>query len=71
MGQGIIFNGNYSDWNQLTITMDSGDTATANLSPTPSPTVPEMSWLVIVPLLLSIFAVALVVRHRKTANLKQ
>lgn len=30
-----------------------------------TPTIPEFSWLVIVPLLLSVFAVALIVRHRK------
>jgi hypothetical protein len=71
MGQGIVFNGNYSDWNQLTITMASGETATANLSPTPSPTIPELSWLVVVPLLLSLFAVAVIVRHRKTANMSK
>ena len=32
----------------------------------PSPSVPELSWVAIVPLLLSIFAVALVFRYRKT-----
>lgn len=37
-------------------------------SPTPSPMVPEFSWLAIVPLLLSVFAVALVLRHRKNAG---
>jgi hypothetical protein len=40
-------------------------------SPIPSPTVPELSWLVILPLLLSVFFLALALRHRKTANLKQ
>jgi hypothetical protein len=30
---------------------------------------PELSWLVIVPLLLTMFAVALFVRHQKTAIL--
>jgi hypothetical protein len=43
-------------------------------SPTPNttstPTVPELSWLVIVPLLLSVIAVALVLRHRKTGNVE-
>jgi hypothetical protein len=37
----------------------------------PSPTVPELSWLVIVPLLLSVFAVAVIVSHRRTAGLKR
>jgi len=39
-------------------------------STTPSPSVPELSWLLIVPFLLSILLVALA-RHRKPANLKQ
>jgi hypothetical protein len=34
-------------------------------SPNPSPTVPEFSWLAILPLLLSLFSFALVFRHRK------
>jgi parallel beta-helix repeat protein len=38
-----------------------------NLTP-PTPAVPELPWLVIVPLLLSVFSVAVIVRHRKTAN---
>jgi hypothetical protein len=33
--------------------------------------VPELSWLVIVPLLLSLFSVAVILRHRKTANLSK
>lgn len=41
---------------------------TQTLSSTPS--VPELPALVILPLLLSVFSVAVVVRHRKTANLK-
>jgi hypothetical protein len=34
----------------------------------PSPTVPELSWFVVVPLLLSVLAFAIIVRHRKTAK---
>jgi N-acetylneuraminic acid mutarotase len=34
----------------------------------PIPTVPEFSWLVIVPLLLSLFFVAVIIRHRKTTS---
>ena len=37
---------------------------------TPAPTVPEMSWLVIVPLLLALFFVAVIVRHRKLISQK-
>jgi hypothetical protein len=46
-------------------------TATLPASPTeqtttfPTPAVPELSWLIILPFLLSVFAVALVLRHRK------
>jgi nitrous oxidase accessory protein NosD len=32
----------------------------------PTPFVPELSWLVILPFLLSVFSVAVIVRHRKT-----
>jgi hypothetical protein len=35
---------------------------------TPSPSIPELPWLAIVPLLFSIFAVAAAVRYRKVAN---
>ncbi len=41
-------------------------TTKPSASPFPSPTVPELSWLVILPLLLSVFAVVVVLRHRKT-----
>jgi hypothetical protein len=34
-------------------------------SSSPTPSVPELSWLIILPLLLSIFSVAVVFRHRK------
>jgi hypothetical protein len=63
----VGINGTSSDWSP-TQTLTIG--ASPN-SPTPAATVPELSWLVIVPLLLSLFAVAVVVRHRKTANFKQ
>ena len=38
------------------------------LSASPSPTVPELSWLVVVPLLLSVFAVAFVFRRKHLAE---
>ena len=68
MGQ-LLYDGNFSDWNQLTITMANGETSTAIAFP--SPTVPELSWLVIVPLLLSFFSVVVVFRHQKTSNLNK
>jgi len=46
-------------------------TPTATPISTSTPTVPELSWLVIVPLLLSVFSVAVVLRHRKTSNLSK
>jgi hypothetical protein len=38
---------------------------TENYPPTPTHTVPELSWLIILPLLLSVFSIAVVFRHRK------
>jgi hypothetical protein len=49
-------------------------TVSFTISPTPTqtPAVPEFpSLLIIVPLLLSVFSVAVIVRHRKTANLSK
>lgn len=40
-------------------------------APTPTPTTPEFTALLIVPLLLSAFAIAALVRHRKTVYFKQ
>jgi hypothetical protein len=42
--------------------------STASIAPTANPSIPELSWLAIVPLLLSV-PVAVIVRHRKVANL--
>ena len=44
----------------------------SNVTPTPNstPKVPELSFMAIVSLLLSVFSVAVIVRHRKTPNLK-
>jgi hypothetical protein len=42
--------------------------STSSSTPAPTPAIPELSWLVIVPLLLSVFLVAAMFRHRKTAN---
>ncbi len=38
------------------------------ITPTPTPTVPELSWLIILPLLLSMLFVVVILRHRKTAS---
>ena len=54
-----------SNWsNTQTITIAATSTSTTPTS-SPTPTVPEFSWLLIVPLLLSIFSVAVVLRHRE------
>jgi hypothetical protein len=37
----------------------------------PSPSAPELSWLLTVPFLLSMLFIAMVLRHRRIANLKQ
>ena len=72
-----IFNGVVSDWSPTqTITIPESNTLSPSptfpsASPTPTPTVPELSWLVILPLLLSLFFVVVVIRHRKTANSKK
>jgi len=39
--------------------------------PTPIPTVPELSWLAILPLLASLPFIAVILRHRKTIKLNQ
>ena len=43
--------------------------STPTITPTPTPTVPELSWLVIIPLIVSILSVAVLLRHRKIAKL--
>lgn len=57
--------GGASGWsNAQSITMPEEDYS--NLTPT----VPEFSWLILVPLLVSLLVVAVIVRRRKTANSK-
>jgi hypothetical protein len=48
----------------ITFNVDNTLPATSTASPSPSPTVPELSWLMIVPLLLVIFSVVIVVGRR-------
>ncbi len=62
------FEGEYTDWSSTQIvTIDKNTALTPTSTPSPSPTVPEFSLLLIVPLLLSLFAVALLVRQRKVS----
>ncbi len=58
-----------SDWSSsVTVDLNEMIVVTPSATPNPSPSVPELSWFIVVLLLLSVFAVALVVRHRKTAK---
>lgn len=59
-----VFVGQSSGWsNTQTVNIPASST-----SPTPTLTVPELSRLVIVPLLLSLFSVAVLIRHGKTIS---
>ncbi len=60
------FTGEKSDWSS-TQTMSVNQYS----SPSPTPTVPELSWLVIMPLLITVLSIALILRHRKTANINK
>jgi hypothetical protein len=52
-----------SGWSETqTVTIPASSTFA---SPSPSPTVPEFPTLIILPLLLSVFSVAVLIRHRK------
>jgi hypothetical protein len=71
-GAPYVFNGTESGWSK-TQTVSIPSNVPMTLSPSPSPTVPEFSWLTIVPLLLAIpivlvvFLLVMVLRHRKIA----
>ena len=61
---GLAFSGEESDWsNTQTIALTQAPT-----SPSASPAIPELSWLAIVPMLLSLLSVAWVVKHRKSSK---
>jgi len=75
-----VIYGEASDWsNPQTVTLlaNSTPTTTTTNSPSPkqtttptlSPSIPELSWLAIVPLLLFLFSVAVMIRHRKPLTL--
>ena len=62
---------NSSDWSNIqTITIPASSSSaspTSTLTPTPASTaaVPELSWLAVVPLLVSVLLIAVVIRHKK------
>jgi hypothetical protein len=61
-GTVYAFEGEYSGWSSTqTITIPAS-------SSSPSPSVPELSWLVIIPLMVAMLSVALILRHRKTTT---
>ena len=51
---------------QSTPTPTQPSSSVTSPTPTSASSVPELSWLVIVPLLLSVFSVAVILRHRKS-----
>jgi hypothetical protein len=63
----------YFTINSTTSTLTQTPSVTEETTPTqrltPTPSVPELSWLVILTLFLSVFSVALVLRHRKTVKI--
>jgi hypothetical protein len=69
----LLFNGNYSYWNQLTITMANGQTSSGSMppnptptsSPAPSPTVPEFTSWILLFLLAVMVSSSLSVYHKK------
>ncbi len=52
-------------------TLSPNPTGITTLFPTPTSTVPEFSWLTILPLFIAIFSIALLLRHRKPASLSK
>lgn len=56
--------GDASSWSVQTIQI--GEPSNSPASPTP--TAPELSWLVIMPLLLSMLSIALILKHRKVLH---
>jgi hypothetical protein len=54
-----------------TPTQNPTPTPTSTLAPTSTPTVPEFSWLAILPLFVSLLLIAVVLRYRKSINLKK
>ncbi len=59
----VSLNGTVGNWS-IPQTLAIGQTSN-QATATSTPAVPELSWLLIVPLLLSVFSVAVIVRHRK------
>lgn len=61
---------NKSGWsNTQTVTIPEASTSTSpSPNPTPTYTVPEFSLLVVIPLIFGVFAIAMILRHKKTTS---
>jgi len=66
-----VFTGEESGWSNTQAITIPDTSASASPNPTPTPTVPEFPMLVISPLLFSMLSIAVILKHRKTANLNQ
>ncbi len=68
-----VFVGETSDWsNTQTINIpETIPTISPSPNPTPTPTVPEISSLVVIPLIFGVCAIAVILKHRKTASLSK
>jgi hypothetical protein len=64
------FNGTQSDWSPTqTVTIPASNVSpNPTVTPSPTPIVPEFSWLAILPLLLSVFSVAVILSLRKSIS---
>ena len=62
-------NPGYSNYVKFTVEASSSMATSLTPSPTLASSVPEFPALILVPLLLSLFSIALVVRHRKTKSI--
>jgi hypothetical protein len=64
----------WSPMQTVTIPASSGSTTqtpSPSSSPSTSPTVPELSWLIIIPLLIAVLSITLILRHRKITSLNK
>jgi hypothetical protein len=65
---GYYFEGQTSDWSNIqTVSIPDGSVSVFT-SPTPTPSVPEFSWLAVLPLLFSMFLITVILRRRKTIS---
>lgn len=61
--------GDASPWSTQTIQIGEPSSSTpTNSAPIPTPTIPELSWLAIVPVLLSALSIALIFKHRRITH---